>query len=66
MTYFTPTPETAEEPKKMNEVTKKQWAAISKDYKLCEKDEPRKVFEGCISKGGGTTLITEGIHFVIV
>jgi hypothetical protein len=66
----------------MIKVTRKQWDSIPKDYKgIWEKwikengwqpDLPeeyigkRTVFEGCITDHASITLLTEGIHFIIV
>ena len=66
----------------MYRITKEQWDLIHGDYKGkwsqelidngWQPDLPkhfvgkRTVFEGCISPGAGTALITEGVHFEIV
>lgn len=66
----------------MIKITKKEWDKIPDDYKGkwerwikdggWQPDLPeeyigkRTVFEGCITPGKGTALITEGIHFEIV
>jgi hypothetical protein len=47
------------------EVTKEEWKRISTDYKgWCA--GKRAVFAGCIKKDGGTTLLIEGEHFIVV
>lgn len=46
-------------------VTQGQWNRISRDYKGGKVGE-RSVFGGCIQKDGGTALLKENIHFVIV
>lgn len=60
----------------MIRITREQWTKISKDYKSywegdnChfhpERIGKRVVFAGCIEKGGGTKLYTEGIDFEVV
>ena len=64
----------------MIEVKKRDWNEISKDYKGKITQEminnsnyispqhlgKRQVFEGCINKNGGTTIVTEGIDIIIV
>ena len=49
-------------------ITKTQWRNIGSDYKGRSADDPtvRTVFEGCIVKGGGTTLLYEHKHFEII
>ena len=62
----------------MYEISKKEWDKISNDFKG-EWSEPivkycnlnksyigkKTVLEGCLTGLPGTTLLTEGIHFVI-
>jgi len=56
-------------------VTKEQWNKISNDYKGKWKkgyNTPenyigkRYVFEGCITDHASTSLLTEGVHFIII
>lgn len=48
----------------MIKITQEKWDRIPKDYKSLSGE--RKVFAGCLVKGGGTSLITEGKHFEII
>jgi hypothetical protein len=50
----------------MIKVTKKQWDKIPSDYKAVNDGGKKMVFAGCIEPGGGTVLLTEGIHFEII
>jgi hypothetical protein len=66
----------------MIQVTKEEWDKIPADYKGrwepwlvkggWQADLPlnylgkRTVLEGCIAKGHGSALLTEGVHFEIV
>jgi hypothetical protein len=50
----------------MIRISKKEWAKIPDDYKTVNSEGKKMVFEGCLQPGGGTALITEGIHFEIV
>jgi hypothetical protein len=47
------------------EVPVEEWKRISTDYKGWCKGK-RCVFAGCIKKDGGTTLLLEGEHFIVV
>ncbi len=49
----------------MIKVTKEEWRGISKDYKG-RIDGKRSCFGGCIKKNGGTSLLIEDEHFIIV
>lgn len=63
----------------MIEITKQQWNNIHKDYKgkwaelsvkMLDLSNDwvgkRYVMAGCIQKDGGTTLLTEDVHFKII
>lgn len=47
-------------------ITKSQWAKIVYKDRSIYNPNIRTVFEGCLIKGGGTTLLFEHEHFEIV
>ncbi len=50
----------------MIKITMEEWKKIHKDYKGKDVAGNRVCFAGCIAKGGGTGIATEGINFTIV
>lgn len=58
--------EGAVEDSKVYHITKEQWNKIPSDYKMIDpKTKEKKVFAAFIYPNGGTTLLTEGKHFII-
>lgn len=58
--------EGAIEDSKVYHITKEQWDKIPSDYKMVDpQTKEKKVFAAFIYPNGGTTLLTEGKHFII-